>query len=110
MFARSQRLRKNSDILRVYKRGNRAYTNHLKLHYVVNPRGTRVAVVVSKKVDKRAVIRNTAKRRVRELIREELKVLSLTQFDIIVTIQTSLINVSVSELRSEVRQLLGRMR
>lgn len=111
MFARSQRLRKSSDISRLYKRGKRAFSSHLKIYYLNNPRGgTRVAVVVSKKIDKRAVIRNRAKRRVRELIRGYLKNSQNLQFDILVNIQSSLEGCSTEELSQEVRQLMERMR
>ena len=111
MFARSQRLKKSSDIARVYKRGNRAFSDHLKVHFLTNPRGgLRVAVVASKKLDKRAVVRNRAKRRVRELVKAELTGAAITRFDILITIQVGIEDVSVDALRQEVRQLVGRIR
>lgn len=110
MFARSQRLKKSSDIARVYKRGNRAFSDHLKMHCLANPRGgLRVAVVASKKLDKRAVVRNRAKRRVRELVKEELTHAADIRFDILVTIQVSIEDVSVDTLRCEVQKLIGRI-
>lgn len=110
MFARSQRLKKSSDIARVYKRGNRAFSDHLKMHFLANPRGgLRVAVVATKKLDKRAVVRNRAKRRVRELVKEELSNAADIRFDILVSIQVSIEDVSVDALRREVQKLIGRI-
>lgn len=111
MFVRSLRLRKSSDIARVYKRGSRVFSDHLRLYYLANPRrDLRVTVVASKNIDKRATRRNTAKRRVRELVREEIKSLACARFDIIVTVQPSLDEVSVSQLRLEVGQLFRKLR
>jgi ribonuclease P protein component len=111
MFARSQRLKKSSDISRLYKRGNRAFSHHLKLHFLTNPRGgLRVAVVASKKLDKRAVVRNKAKRRVREILKAELSGVSDIRFDILVTIQVGIEDVSVDALRQEIQQLVRRLK
>jgi ribonuclease P protein component len=111
MFARSQRLRKNSDITRLYKRGSRAFSQHLKIYYLANPkRVMRVGVVASKKLDKRAVVRNRAKRRVREILKVELGNLPDSRFDILVTIQASIEDVSASELQRELQQLIGRLK
>lgn len=111
MFARSQRLKKSSDIARVYKRGNRAFSDHLKVHFLANPRGgMRVAVVASKKLDKRAVVRNRAKRRVRELLKAELIGATYAGFDILVTIQAGIEDVSIDVLRREVQKIVGRIR
>lgn len=111
MFARSQRLKKSSDITRVYKRGGRAFSNHLKIHFLANPQGgLRVAVVASKKLDKRAVVRNRAKRRVREILKTELMRLTNTRFDILVTIQSDISEVGVDALRKELQQLVGRIK
>ncbi len=111
MFVRSQRLRKSSDISRIYKRGARAFSRHLRIQYLKNPKGDlRVAVVASKKLDKRAVVRNRAKRRVRELVKEEINKLPATGFDILITVQSGLEEVSVGELRTEVEQLTSKLR
>lgn len=110
MFARPQRLRKNTDIIRTYRRGKRFAARHLKINYLANPRGgLRVAVVISKKIDKRAVARNRAKRRVRELLRDEIKAEGVKGFDILITVLAAVEEMSVVELRAEVRQLVKRI-
>lgn len=55
-----------------YKRGSQVRGSRLTLRYIVNrQRSTyRVAVVVGRKVDKSAVVRNRVRRRVYELCRE----------------------------------------
>jgi ribonuclease P protein component len=70
----------------------------------------RVGVVASKKLDKRAAVRNRAKRRVREILKVELSNLPDNRFDILVTIQTSIEEVSASELQRELQQLIGRLK
>lgn len=56
----------------VHKQGKVVRGSQLSLKYVLNQRRTtyRVAVVVSRKVDKSAVVRNRIRRRVYEITRE----------------------------------------
>ncbi len=70
----------------------------------------RVTVVASKKLDKRAVVRNRAKRRVRELLKIELTGATYAGFDILVTIQAGIEDVSIDALRREVQKLVERIR
>lgn len=58
----------------VFKNGHTTRGHHLVLRYLENPRRhhSRIAVVVSKKVHKRAVRRNRIRRRVYEIIRHNL--------------------------------------
>jgi ribonuclease P protein component len=56
----------------VYQRGQTVRGQHCSLKYIVNRRRStyRVAVVVSKKVNKSAVVRNRIRRRMYEAVRE----------------------------------------
>ncbi|MFO0955462.1 MAG: ribonuclease P protein component [Candidatus Saccharibacteria bacterium] len=109
MLARQHRLRKNSDILRLYKKGRRAHTQHLlgyslATHLPVS----RAVVVISKKVDKRAVVRNRCRRRVSESLRLELPKLA-TGFDILITIKTDIREQSAVNLKQEISQLITKL-
>lgn len=69
MLARRYRIPKQQ-ISEVYKYGLRAYRGHLGLVFMSRSDKLQFAFVVSKKVDKRAVVRNRIKRRLRAAIYE----------------------------------------
>lgn len=70
MLATQNRLRKKSEIDRLWKHGRSFVTPIFSLKYAENKLpDTRATVVVSTKVDKRAVVRNKVKRRLREALR-----------------------------------------
>jgi len=77
MLAKKYRLRKNSEFVATY-----AQKKHVVNEYIILNLGkqkpfldyiTKVAFVVSKKIDKRAVVRNKIKRRMREAYWELIK-------------------------------------
>lgn len=109
MLARSLRLRQNRDIVRVLKRGRSWRTANLKI-YVLSSRiaGPRTSVVISKKVDKRATVRNRNRRRVVEIVREMYPNLQV-HFDILIYINTNLEGVKPAALQDEILGGLKRL-
>lgn len=106
MFNRPARLRRERDIIRVYQKGRGAVNDQLGIKAVTNPQGdTRTAVVVSKKVDKRAVVRNKNRRRVIGILRGEGQTY-LAGCDIVVTVRQDLSGLSHTELATLVIGLL----
>jgi len=70
MLAKKYRLTKDKEFEKVMKKGKAAYSPVLMLKFVKNDLDyTRVGVIVSNKVSKKAVRRNLARRRIREIIR-----------------------------------------
>ena len=70
-FPREARLAKRSEIQRLQRRGKKIHTKSFIIAYEKSSKeSSRLALTVSKKVDKRAVVRNTIKRRLRELFRK----------------------------------------
>jgi len=72
MLKKKYRLNKNKEFNQLFKRGSSAYG--LGLGLKIMPNGLdcgRIAFLVSKKVSKRAVVRNLLKRRLREIIRTD---------------------------------------
>lgn len=71
MFPRSWRLTRSKDVQNVYRKGRGASTHFLMIRGLaarqIQPR---FAVVISKKIAKRAVVRNRLKRLVRQSIQE----------------------------------------
>lgn len=86
MLSRTHRFHGYGSLRYVYKNGNVVRGQYCSLKYVSNPRRTtyRVAVVVSKKVHKSAVVRNRIRRRVYESVRENL--VADQAYDLVVTV------------------------
>jgi ribonuclease P protein component len=90
MLARARRLRHERDILRVYKKGR--YGNAADLQAKVLATGgptTRVAIVVSKKISKKATVRNRIRRRLAAAVSELWNQL-LPGYDIVVTVRSDI--------------------
>jgi ribonuclease P protein component len=74
MLPKRNRLKKKKDIERVLKKGRGFKENLLFLKIINNNlKESRFAFMVSKKVSKKAVLRNKIKRQLRELVRLNLK-------------------------------------
>lgn len=73
MLPKENRLKKNKDFEMVFKKGKGFSQNFLFLKFIKNNlKVTRFGFVVSKKVSKKAVIRNRIKRRLREIVRKKI--------------------------------------
>ena len=70
MLPREKRLIKGRDFDRAYQKGKRTKTQHFNINVLPNRQAlTRVGVVVGKKISKKAIERNRAKRVFREAVR-----------------------------------------
>ncbi|MDD4358411.1 MAG: ribonuclease P protein component [Candidatus Pacebacteria bacterium] len=71
MLKKENRLTKKKDFDRVYKKGRGIRSDSLFLKILENDKEkTRIGIVISKKVSKKAVERNKIKRRIREIVRK----------------------------------------
>ena len=93
----------------VYKNGYAIRTNAITLKYVNNPRRKtpRVSVVVSKKTLKAAVGRNRIRRRMYEIIRQELPKIKPDTDLVFLVFQADIRTQPYEELVDQVRQLLN---
>ncbi len=108
MLNHPARLRKERDILRVYQKGHGAVNDQMGIKAIAGPQGeTRVAIVVSKKVDKRAVVRNRNRRRVAGILHGQGETY-LAGCDIVVTVRQDLSGLNHAELTTLVAGLLKR--
>lgn len=107
MIDSSHRFHGRASIQRLYKNGKVQRYANMGLRYAPNPRGKyRLAVVVSRKVSKSAVVRNRIRRRVYENVRT-LFGSSPPAFDLLVTaFNEELAAMPAPELRREVEKLL----
>ena len=108
MLARPHRLNASRDIQHILKRGQVARAGHLKVYTLPNRLSIiRATTIISKKVDKRAVVRNRNRRRVNEIIRELIPTLK-PGFDILVYIQSDLEVLIPTALETEIQQCFKR--
>jgi len=105
MLAKVERLSR-AEFVAFFKSGKRIHTNHLTL--VFSPHPTfHGSVVVSKKVSKQAVTRNTIRRR----IYSELRTLRTVRVGVyIVMVKPSLNTLTKKEMQVEISALIERMR
>ena len=88
----------------VYKNGDAKRSQHVTMKYVSNPRRNlpRAAVVVSKKVYKKAIGRNRIRRRLYEIIRQELPKLKSNIDIVFIVISAEVATMDHHELESEI--------
>lgn len=87
MLSRKHRFHGYGSLKFVYSKGKTARVKFLSLKYTANNRRTesRLAVVVSKKVTKKAPVRNRMRRRIYEAARSEWSVIS-PGYDLVITV------------------------
>lgn len=87
MIGRLHRFHGHGSLRFVYKSGQTIRASSYAIKYIYNPRRKRyrVAVVVSKKVSKSAVVRNRIRRRIYEVIRSQQSAIT-KPYDIVVTV------------------------
>ncbi len=111
MLAAPNRLAKRADIERVFKRGRSAYAGELGLRAAKNNLPiSRFSVVASLKVSKKAVERNTLKRRLREIVRRDILPQAKAGYDGILLTKKGLLAVSYEDLRALTIKLFKKAR
>lgn len=107
MISRNNRFHGRASIQRLYKNGKLVRCASLSLKYAPNPRRSqyRLAVVVSRKVSKSAVVRNRIRRRLYENVR--ILSVSLSEpFDLLIVVyDEGLAERSAADVSSEVEKL-----
>ena len=109
MLAKLNRFHGNQAVRRVYRYGEAVRGRVMSLHIYKgtgNQRHLRAGVVVSRKVNKSAVVRNRIRRRVYEQVRNKLPEVKV-QADLLFTVyQTEAASMPADQLASEVERLL----
>ena len=109
MLTQPYRLRSSRDIARVYKKGSYGGGNGvLSVKALLSGhRDSRVVVVVSKKIDKRAVVRNRLRRRLSGDLEAHWATLK-AGYDIVVSVHSDVSDLSAAKLHEHLSQALKR--
>lgn len=120
MLSKRYRLRKNNEILEVLKKGRLAKGRFLNLKFLkgkekdLNEDGqevSRFAVVVSKKIFRRAVDRNRAKRLVRESLRLLLKERKINGvYKMVFLVQSDIKEKKMYEVKNDIEDLFVKLK
>jgi len=106
MLPKVNRLKKKTDFTRVYRKGRSFSTLYLWLKVLPNHLDyNRIGVVVSRKVSKKAVVRNRTKRRLRSLMRIYLLLIE-PGHDIVLTSRPEIIKQSYLVVNQNLHGLL----
>lgn len=98
----SNRLRKKADIEQCQKRGAKLHAKHFLILFSSSPTGqSRLAVAVTTKLEKRAVVRNLIKRRIREVFRRARQSF-LEPLDVVVVARRGIQECSFEDYRHEI--------
>lgn len=104
-FERRQRLTEGAQFERVFANPVRSSDRHFTILGCPNDSGiTRLGLVVGKRVDKRAVMRNRIKRTIRESFRQQ----RLASYDLIVIAKKPAAETGSADLRHALRRLWAR--
>ena len=108
MISRKHRFHGRASIQRLYKNSNMVRSGSLSLRYAPNPRRDqyRLAVVVSRKVSKSAVVRNRIRRRIYENVRILSESFTLPHDLLIVVYEDTIATTPVDDVYREVEKLL----
>lgn len=108
MLSFSHRFHGHGSLRYVYKNGKAIRSHLMTLKYIPNPhrKHSRFSVVVSKKVHKGAVGRNRIRRRLYEIIRQELPKMNASHDVVVIVFTSEIMTMSHDELLEAVRNLL----
>lgn len=109
MFPKYQRITKNKEFELIFKTGKSSYANYLGLKSLNNNLPYfRAAVLVSKKVSKRANKRNLLKRKLREIIKSYSDILKGK--DLVVLVMPAANGKSYQELLTDFTQAISKLK
>lgn len=110
MLPKKFRLHNDKDIKRLVQGGKTFFLPQMTIKYQKNNHsGPRLAVVVSTKVDKRAVVRNRVKRQIREVLRLEVFKIKKDQ-DILFIVKKSCLDLNFAGIKKQINFALNTCR
>ncbi|MFC1613323.1 ribonuclease P protein component [Patescibacteria group bacterium] len=108
MLPKNNRLTKTKDFDNVYKKGRNFFTKILGIKYIKNELDmTRIGLVISQKISKKAVVRNKTKRRLREILRLRLSNIH-KGYDIIILTRKGIEDCDYAEIEKNIEYALNK--
>jgi ribonuclease P protein component len=105
MLKKIYRVTKEREFQAIYRRGKYKATALFSVHYLPNRFGfSRIGIVVTKKISKKATERNLIKRRVREIAREMLPKIK-GNFDVVISIKKLATEKEYAEIHKELADI-----
>ena len=104
---REKRISGSEAINEIARKGRRS-GNEAFVIYVLESKtaGSRSAIVVSKKVDKRAVVRNRLRRQITEILRENFAEIA-RPVDVVIYVRPKIKNFNFNQLRTSLKNVLA---
>lgn len=104
-----QRLRRRAEFQRVYARGIKVTGRFLVLFFAKGEGGVcRVGITVTRRIGN-AVVRNRARRRIRELVRGNGSAMAALEGDLVINARREVAEAAWRELEEEFARCLGRV-
>ena len=110
MLGKESRLKKKKEIEKVFKVGKKLVSQSILVFYLPNNlEKSRFAFSVSKKISKKAVVRNKTRRRLREITRREILPNLKISLDCLVVARKEILEKSYHELEEELRRVFKKI-
>lgn len=108
-FPQSSRLKKKIDFSYLIHNKKKISGKNVLLYYVkIQDSGQKFAFSVSKKVDKKAVVRNKIRRQLKEIIRLNQHSIN-KRYDMLLIAKNTILDTDFKQLESEVKELMDRV-
>lgn len=106
MIAKKFRFGKKADFDKVFNSQNKFYSNNFVLRYCKTKNlNNRFSIVVSKKISKKAVVRNKIRRRIYEVLRLNLEKMNIP-YDIILLVKRGVVDMEYPDIEKEILYIL----
>lgn len=105
MLQRKNRIRLKKEFNHVFKHGSSSYCKYIGVRVLDNKKGvSRLGVVVSTKVSKKAVVRNKIKRIFRDFFQQEMHLIS-KPFDVVIIALPGIDKLEKKEINESLREI-----
>lgn len=104
MISYQYRFHRRSSLKFLFSNGRTEHSSCMAFRYMLNTKNDlpRIAVVVSKKISKRAVVRNKIRRRIYEIVRQNLECINMPIDIAIIVRSNKIIEISHNELSNAI--------
>lgn len=108
MLPKENRLKKRNDFKKIHQQGKSILKGKLILRFLPAEGRNLIGIIVSKKVSKKAVVRNKIKRRIREIIRKNLEEI-VSGYDFLILTKDKIKEIDYQEIKEQLFKVLERV-